>query len=164
MKWLQVRNKTMQDQVVFNTSGDEMRSLLILKACRSVAKLCLTRFDPMDCSTTGSPVLHYLPKFAQVHVHSVGDAWGHTCLFRVYLDLEGLWGGVTWFYSQCLTLQMGNLKAECRQVTRLLKGRNELAVSLLRQVQYSQKGRTWTWQRNWKCSGCEGEGSEHKRV
>ena len=93
MKWLQVRNKTMQDQVVFNTSGDEMRSLLILKACRSVAKLCLTRFDPMDCSTTGSPVLHYLPKFAQVHVHSVGDAWGHTCLFRVYLDLEGLWGG-----------------------------------------------------------------------
>ena len=93
MKWLQVRNKTMQDQVVFNTSGDEMRSLLTLKACRSVAKLCLTRFDPMDCSTPVSSVLHYLPKFAQVHVHSVGDAWGHTCLFRVYLDLEGLWGG-----------------------------------------------------------------------
>ena len=28
----------------------------------------------MDCSTPGSPVLHYLPKFAQTHVHWVGDA------------------------------------------------------------------------------------------
>ena len=30
--------------------------------------------DPMDCSTPGFPVLHYLPEFAQVHVHSVDDA------------------------------------------------------------------------------------------
>ena len=28
----------------------------------------------MDCSTPGFPVLHYLPKFAQTHVHWVGDA------------------------------------------------------------------------------------------
>ena len=28
----------------------------------------------MDCSTPGSPVLHYLPEFAQIHVHGVGDA------------------------------------------------------------------------------------------
>ena len=27
----------------------------------------------MDCSTLGFPVLHYLPKFAQTHVHRVGD-------------------------------------------------------------------------------------------
>ena len=27
----------------------------------SVAKLCLTLCDPMDCSTPGFPVLHYLP-------------------------------------------------------------------------------------------------------
>ena len=25
--------------------------------------------DPMDCSTPGSSVLHYLPEFAQIHVH-----------------------------------------------------------------------------------------------
>jgi len=56
----------------------------------------------------------------------------------------------------------GTWGPECRQVTRLLKGRNKPAVSLLRQVPYSQKGRTWTSQRNWRCSGCEGEGSEHK--
>ena len=30
--------------------------------------------DPMDCSTPGFPVLHYLPEFAQVRVHWVGDA------------------------------------------------------------------------------------------
>ena len=28
----------------------------------------------MDCSITGSPVLHHLPEFAQTHVHWVGDA------------------------------------------------------------------------------------------
>ena len=29
---------------------------------------------PKDCSTPGLPVLHYLLKFAQVHVHCIGDA------------------------------------------------------------------------------------------
>ena len=28
----------------------------------------------MDCSTPGFPVLHYVPEFAQTHVHRVGDA------------------------------------------------------------------------------------------
>ena len=30
--------------------------------------------DPMNCSTPGFPVCHYLPEFAQIHVHWVGDA------------------------------------------------------------------------------------------
>ena len=29
--------------------------------------------DPMDCSTPGFPVFHYLPEFVQIHVHGVGD-------------------------------------------------------------------------------------------
>ena len=29
---------------------------------------------PMNCSMPGFPVLHYLPEFAQTHVHPVGDA------------------------------------------------------------------------------------------
>ena len=37
--------------------------------CYLVAKSCLTRCDPMDCSMSGLPVPHYLPEFAQVHVH-----------------------------------------------------------------------------------------------
>ena len=40
----------------------------------SVAKSCPTLCDPMDCSTPGFPVLHYLPELAQPHVHWVGDA------------------------------------------------------------------------------------------
>ena len=34
---------------------------------------CLTLWDSMDCSTPGLPVPHYLPEFAQVHVHWVED-------------------------------------------------------------------------------------------
>ena len=37
--------------------------------CCSVAKSYLTLWDPMDCSTPGSPVLHYLLEFVQIHVH-----------------------------------------------------------------------------------------------
>ena len=40
----------------------------------SVAQLCPTLCDPMDCSTPGLPVHHQLPDFAQTHVHWVGDA------------------------------------------------------------------------------------------
>ena len=37
--------------------------------CCSVAKSCLTLGSLMDCSTSGSPVLHCLPEFALIHVH-----------------------------------------------------------------------------------------------
>ena len=40
----------------------------------SVAKSCLTLCNPMECSTPGFPVLHYLPESAQIHVHWFGDA------------------------------------------------------------------------------------------
>ena len=40
----------------------------------SVAKLCPTPCDPMDCNTPDLPVLHHLLKFAQTQVHWVGDA------------------------------------------------------------------------------------------
>ena len=40
----------------------------------SVAQLCLTLCDPMDCSTPGLPVHHQLPEFTQIHVRWVSDA------------------------------------------------------------------------------------------
>ena len=43
-------------------------------SCCSVAQSFLTLCNLMDCSTPGFPVLHYLPEFAQTHVHWVGDA------------------------------------------------------------------------------------------
>ena len=43
------------------------------KGC-SVAKLCLTLCDPIDCSTSDFLVILCLPKFVQIHVHWLGDA------------------------------------------------------------------------------------------
>ena len=40
----------------------------------SVAQLCLTLCDPIDCSTPGLSVHHQLPEFTQTHVHQVSDA------------------------------------------------------------------------------------------
>ena len=40
----------------------------------SVAQLCPTLCDPMNCSTPGLPVHHQLPEFTQTHVHRVRDA------------------------------------------------------------------------------------------
>ena len=37
--------------------------------CCSVAKLCLTVCDPIDCSMPGFPVVHCLLEFAQIYVH-----------------------------------------------------------------------------------------------
>ena len=45
----------------------------------SVAKLCPTLCDPMDCSTPGFPVLHHLLEFAQTHVRWVSDIIQPSC-------------------------------------------------------------------------------------
>ena len=51
---------------------------LVNWCCCSVAKLCQTLCDPVDCSLPGFPVLYYLSKFAQTHVHWIDDAIGRT--------------------------------------------------------------------------------------
>ena len=60
------------------TSSPNMRScpisLNLLILCSSVAQLCPTPCDPMDCSRPGFPVHHQLPELIQTHVHRVGDA------------------------------------------------------------------------------------------
>ena len=40
----------------------------------SVAQLCPTLCNPMNCSMPGIPVHHQLPEFTQTHVHRVSDA------------------------------------------------------------------------------------------
>ena len=40
----------------------------------SVAQLCPTLCDPMDCSTPSLPVDNQLPEIAQTHVRQVSDA------------------------------------------------------------------------------------------
>ena len=40
---------------------------------KSVAQLCPTFYDPMDCSTQNFPIHHQLSELAQTHVYQVGD-------------------------------------------------------------------------------------------
>ena len=42
--------------------------------CTQLLQSRLTLCDPMDCSMPGFTILHYLPEFAQTHVHWVWDA------------------------------------------------------------------------------------------
>ena len=58
--------------ISWNSKGGRMK---INKAqFSSVAQLCLTLCDPMNCTTPGLPVHHQLPEFTQTYVHWVGDA------------------------------------------------------------------------------------------
>ena len=47
---------------------------LFKNCCCSVTKPCLTLCDPMNYSRPVSPVLYYLPEFAQIHVGWFSDA------------------------------------------------------------------------------------------
>ena len=42
--------------------------------CVAVVQLHVTLHDAVDCSTSGFPVLHYLPESDQTHIHWVSDA------------------------------------------------------------------------------------------
>ena len=42
---------------------------LVVAYFLNLVRLC----NPMDCSTPGFPVLHYLPELAQTHVHLLSD-------------------------------------------------------------------------------------------
>ena len=50
------------------------KELCLMHQFSSVAQLCLTLCDPMDCSMPGFPVHHQLLEPAQTHVHWVSDA------------------------------------------------------------------------------------------
>ena len=43
-----------------------------------VTQLCLTLYDPMNCSMPDLPVHHQLPKFTQTHIHRV------KCMLMIY--------------------------------------------------------------------------------
>ena len=61
-------------QILYQLGCILIKILVPYLTCCSAAKLCLTLWELMDCSTLGLPVLHYLPEFAQTHVRWVIDA------------------------------------------------------------------------------------------
>ena len=62
------------EQVLGNGQGQGSLACFSPVLFSSVAQLCPTLCDPMDCSTPGLPVHHQLPEFTQTHVHWIIDA------------------------------------------------------------------------------------------
>ena len=66
----------------------------LFSSVSSVAQLCPTLFNPMDCNTSGFPVHYQLLEFTQTQVHCVSDA-----IQQVKLTW-GLYFGLIWFSSE----------------------------------------------------------------
>ena len=61
-------------KIKLNFNLNERRKQKLGYQFSSVARSCLTLFNPMDCSTPGFHDRHQLLELAQTHVHRVGDA------------------------------------------------------------------------------------------
>ena len=66
----------------------------------SVAQLCLTLWDPMDCSKPGLPVHHQLLELTQTHVHRVGDAIQPSHPLLSPLLLPSIFASIRVFFSE----------------------------------------------------------------
>ena len=69
-------------------------------SCCSVAKLCPTLCNPMDCSMPCSPVLHHFPKFAQIHVLESVVLSNHCILGHPLLLLPSVSASIRVFSSK----------------------------------------------------------------
>ena len=69
-----VKFNVQKSNIVFHKHSKIKHCISHIERCCSVVKSCLTLCNPMDCSTSDFPVLHYLPEFAQSHDHWVSDA------------------------------------------------------------------------------------------
>ena len=61
---------------------------------------------PVNCPTPGSSVLHYLPEFAQTHVHWVDDASNQLILWHPFLLLASIFPSIQVFSNEmalCIT-------------------------------------------------------------
>ena len=83
----------------YSSSSTIHKGIVVVVHC-SVAQSCPTLWDPMACSTPGFPV-HYLPDFAQIHVHWVGDAIQQSYALLLSFPMNWLFasGGQHWSFS-----------------------------------------------------------------
>ena len=63
----------------------------------SVAQMCQTLCDPMDCSTPGFPVHHQFPEPAQTQVHWIDDAIQPSFLCHPFLLLPSIFPSIRVF-------------------------------------------------------------------
>ena len=86
-----------QPSLVFRLQFTDHR---IPPTCSSVAKSYPTLCDPMNCSTPGFSVLHYLPEFAQTHVQWDSDAINYLILCRPLLLLPSIFNSIRVFSNE----------------------------------------------------------------
>ena len=68
--------------------------------CCSVAKLCLTLCNPMDCSAPGFPVSDHLLEFAQNHIHWIRDTIQQFHLYCLLLILPSIFLSIRVFFNE----------------------------------------------------------------
>ena len=66
----------------------------------TVAQLCPTLCNPMDCSTPGFPVHHQLPEFVQTHVQQVRDPIQPSCPLSSPLLLPSIFPSIRVFSNE----------------------------------------------------------------
>ena len=71
-----------------------------ISGIRSVAQLCLTLCDPMDCSTPGFPDLCHLSEFAQTHVRWVMIPSNQLILYYPLLLLPSIFPSIRIFSNE----------------------------------------------------------------
>ena len=66
----------------------------------SVAQSSLTFSEPIDCSTPGFPILHYLLEFAKTHVHGIDDTFQPSYPLSPLLLLPSVFPSIKVFSSE----------------------------------------------------------------
>ena len=73
---------------------------------------CPAVCDPMNCSTPGFPVLHYLIEFAQIYFHWIGDAIQHLTPCHPLLFLPSIFPSIRVFSNEpALRIRWANIGA-----------------------------------------------------
>ena len=91
-----------------------VRGMALNLSCCSVARLCPTLCDPMDCSMPVFPVFHCLLEFAQTLVHWVNDAIqpSHVLSYLLFMTV------MMWFFSSVQLLSHVRLFATSETAAR----------------------------------------------
>ena len=91
-----------QSSILFQLSTDWMRSTHpgernLLSLLVVITQSCLTLCDPMNWSTPGFPVFHYLLELAQTHIHWVMKPSNYLILCRPLLLLPSIFPSIRGF-------------------------------------------------------------------
>ena len=71
-----------------------------MRCCCSVAQSCPTLCNPMDHSTPGFSVLHYLPEFAHTHPIELAIPFNHLILYCPLLLLPSIFPSIGFFSNE----------------------------------------------------------------